>query len=183
MVSIVGKRYGNALFSLALDSKQIDEIKENTTLMIETFKGNSDFNDVISHPRISNEEKIKLIKSVFQDNLHESMEGTINLLANKGRITNLIEILEVYEKLVKEHNNIIDAKIISATLLSKEKVEEIAEKLSKNLNKNVQVEVEVDQTLIGGLLIQVDGRIIDGTIDKRLKNIKEGLLNNTVSNF
>ncbi len=183
MASVVGRRYSNALYSLALEEGQIENIKENSDLVIKSLKGNEEFEDIIKHPRISNKEKEELINKVFNNELHETLKGLISILIKKGRSGEIINTLEMYNELVKKHNNIIDAKIVSSVKLSEERIEQIKDKLSNNLNKEVQVEVEIDESLIGGLLIRVDGRIIDGTIKKRLEDIRSGLLNNDLVNL
>ncbi|MDE6357227.1 MAG: ATP synthase F1 subunit delta, partial [Eubacteriales bacterium] len=86
--------------------------------------------------------------------------------------------LETFLNLVKEDKGITTAFVYSATKLTESQIEAIKEKLSKKLNKEVIIEAKEQPELIGGMLINVDGKVIDNSIKKGLEDIKKSLINN-----
>ncbi len=178
MASIIAKRYANALFSLAVEENQIDEINSEVLVLLQVLEENESFIEVVNHPQLNEEEKVNLIKTSFGD-IHESLKGLIHIMLVKGRFEEFYNTLKVFSESVKAHKNILDAKIISATPLNDERIEKIKSTLSTNLNKEIIITTEVDESLIGGFLIEVDGRIIDGTIKKQITDVKQGLLNSS----
>ncbi len=176
MASIVARRYASALFSLAKENNEVDAINDEVLVLKEVLEENENFLGMVNHPQLSIDKKVDIIKKSF-GNIHESLQGLIHVMLVKNRFEEFYNTLCVFSESVKAYKNILDAKIISATSLSDERVEQIKNKLSTNLNKTVEITVEVDKSLIGGLLIEVDGRIIDGTIKKQFADIKQNLLN------
>ena len=96
----------------------------------------------------------------------------------KNRETEILNILETFLNLVKEYKGITTAFIYSATQLSDSQLSAIKEKLSKKLNKDVIIKAYIQPELIGGMLINVDGKVIDNSIKKSLVDIKKSLINN-----
>ena len=81
--------------------------------------------------------------------------------------------IEILTKLVEETKNISDAKIISAVELSEDEKERIILKLEKESGKKIKAEYVVDKSIIGGIIIESDGKIIDGSLRYKLKDIKD----------
>ncbi len=179
MASIVAKRYANALFSLAVENGEVDIINKEVLVLKQALEENEEFSSLINHPQLDIKKKVEVIKASFGD-IHKSLQGLIHVMLVKNRFEEFYNTLCVFVQSVKSYNNILDAKIVSAKPLSSERVLQIQNKLSVNLNKTIEIITEVDESLIGGLLIEVDGRIIDGTVKKKFTDIRQDLLN---SNF
>lgn len=179
MASIVAKRYASALFSLAEENNEIDVINEQVEVLILALKENPEFLNIVNHPQLNNEKRVEIIKESFGD-IHDHLQGLIHVMFVKNRFAEFYDTLCVFTENVKAYKNILDAKIISAVKLSDEQVAAIQSKLVANLNKKINVSVEVDNTLIGGLLIEVDGRIIDGTVKKYFTDVRQNLLNSSL---
>ncbi len=178
MASIIAKRYASALFSLAIENSDVEVISKEATVLREALNENEEFLPLISHPQLSTEKKIEIIEKSFGD-IHDSLKGLIHVMLVKNRFDEFYNTLCVFEENIKAYKNILSAKIISAVPLTNERVEQIKNKLSANLNKIIEVTVEVDENLIGGLLIEIDGRIIDGTVKKHFTDVRQNLLNSS----
>ncbi len=178
MASIIAKRYASALFSLAVENNDVEIISEEALALKKALEENEEFLPLINHPQLSTEKKVEIIKTSFGD-IHDSLKGLIHIMLVKNRFDEFYNTLCVFNENVKAYKNILEAKIISAVPLTDERVEEIKKKLSTNLNKTIEVTVEVDESLIGGLLIEVDGRIIDGTVKKHFTDVRQNLLNSS----
>ena len=103
--------------------------------------------------------------------------GLLQIVFNKNREKELIEILDTFLKKVLDYKGIVTVVVESAVPLNEKKLNDIKEKLSNKLNKQVDVEVLVVPELIGGLKITVAGRVIDNTVKSQLEAMKKAMLN------
>jgi F-type H+-transporting ATPase subunit delta len=177
MAKLISGRYADALFSIALESQKTDEFEKQAEFVLDTFNSDSDFAKVINHPQIGSDKKLEILENVFKDKVDNDMMGLFALVLRKNRETELKNILESFIGKVMEYKGIVKAYVCSAVPLSEIQLESIKKKLSENLNKQIDIYTEVDPSLIGGLKISVDGKLIDGTVKKRLDEIKKNLMN------
>ena len=178
MAKLISKRYAVALFELAKETDKMDLFNEQVELIYDSIKNDKDFLTVLNHPRISGGEKFNLFQNIFKDNISEEILGLISIVVKKNRETEMLEILETFLELVRDYKGITTSYIHSAIALTDEQLSKIKENLSKNLNKEVIIKADVKPELIGGLVINVDGKVIDNSIKSNLENIKKRLINN-----
>lgn len=178
MAKLISKRYAVALFELAKEADKVDLFNSQVELVYNSIRQDKDFLSVLNHPRISGGEKFNLFQNIYKDNISEEILGLISIVVKKNRETEILEILEVFLELVREYKGITTAYIYSAKALSEQQINNIKQSLSKNLNKEIIIEANVKPELIGGLLINVDGKVIDNSIKKSLEDIKKSLINN-----
>ncbi|MCD8090706.1 MAG: ATP synthase F1 subunit delta, partial [Clostridiales bacterium] len=100
---------------------------------------------------------------------------------SKNREKQLPQIFEGFIELALESKGILTAYVESAVPLKPKYTEKIKKKLSKNLNKEIVIKEIVDESLIGGLKISVDGHVIDGTIKKQIGDLNKMLIENRLA--
>lgn len=176
MAKLANKKYGMALFQLAIETGKIDILFDETVALIELFKNEADLLKIITHPQVLPEEKITLLSNIFEGNLSDEMLGLFAIVVKKNREDDLNGILLHFLELVNKHNGHTVADVVSAVELSEVQVETIVKQLNKKLNKQVDVRTTVDSTLIAGLKISVDGLVIDGSVQKQIYDMKNRLL-------
>lgn len=177
MGKLISKRYSIALFELAKEEEKVDKINEEIQTVYLSIKNNKEFLSILSHPRIGGEEKLMLFKNTF-DGLSEDVLGLISIVCKNNREDCFVEIFEEFLNLVKEYKGIADVLIQSASELTDEQMQKLKEKLEQKLNKKIIIQAEISDDLIGGMLISVNGKTIDNSIKKELKNIKKCLIKN-----
>lgn len=178
MDKLISKRYAVALFKLAQESDKMDKFYQEVSLIINSIKDNEDFLPVINHPSLSSKSKFDIFEKAFKGSISEEIFGLISLIFQKNREAELFSIFQTFLALVDEFNGVVTATIFSAIKLSDSQLENIKNNLAKQLNKKVIIEEKQDPTIIGGLIINVDGKIIDNSIKKSLSDIKKALLIN-----
>ncbi|WP_317366436.1 F0F1 ATP synthase subunit delta [uncultured Tyzzerella sp.] len=178
MAKLISKRYAVALFELAKETDKVDLFNSEIELIYNSIKNDKEFLTVLNHPRISGGEKFNLFQNIYKNNISEEILGLISIVVKKNRETEILEILEEFLELVRDYKGITTAYVFSAIALSDEQLTKIKENLSKNLNKEIIIEASVKPELIGGLLINVDGKVIDNSIKRNLDDIKKSLINN-----
>ena len=95
------------------------------------------------------------------------------ILCEKGRATLFGDCAEDFNKLYEESKNVSLARVFSPVPLSEEQKERLKLKLENTSGHSVKMECFIDETLLGGVLIDMDGTQIDGTLKRRLQEIKE----------
>ncbi len=170
MVDRVGNRYAEAIYQLALEEKKVSEIHKTLEEVESLFTNNIDFKQFLTHPLIGREEKHNLISKIFGD------EGTIEqnilfYLIDKGRINEIKGIAQEFKALYYKDNNIIDVKATFAKELSQEQKDKLVEKLKKSTGKTINLEVLLDPSLIGGGIIRIGDKVIDGSLRSQLENL------------
>jgi len=170
----ISKPYARALFELALGNGTLDSVYKEAQGLLSVFHGEKRLAEVIKNPGIPQKKKDALIKKIFPD-LNTPTKSMISLMISKGREAHIKAAIMGFVELAKEHMGIVDAKVYSAAVLSEEQLELLKSKLSTGMNKQVEIETIVDPSLIGGLLIKAGSVIIDNTIKKHLRVLKNHL--------
>ena len=167
----LSNRYGTAIFELALERGNLDESLSQALFLKDVLK-EDDCKAILTHPRISANEKKSFLNEVFKDQINVDLLGLLHLVIDKSREEYIIPILTEFIDLAKRRLRKATAMVVSAVPLKEEQKTALAALLSRKLNKQVDIDVKVDPAVIGGLHIQVDGYYIDRTIRTRLHEIK-----------
>ncbi len=176
MAEIVSKRYAKALFDICIEENTIDRVAEDATQLLDLYK-EDDFKLMIEHPNLSSDEKFNIIKNAFGEHLVDTLYGFFHVVFSKNRENNIYDILTAFISFVDEHKGLTVATVTTPFELTDAKIEQIKSKLSVKLSKKVDVNVVVDKSLIGGLIINVDGLLIDTSIKSSIKDLNKQLLN------
>lgn len=175
MAELIAKRYGYAIYQLAIENNSIDEISEQMKVIKNVLLYETDFVDLLNHPKIVIEEKIKLVESIFKNKINDDLLGLMVLTINKRRQNHLIEIFDYCLEQFDEYNGILKAFITSADVLSTQQKDNIKARLEELTKKTVITEYQSDQSLIGGLIIRIGDRIVDNSIKGKLNSMSRVL--------
>lgn len=175
MVELVAKRYGTAIYQLAIEKDQIDIVAEEIASIKEVLETEEDFVQILNHPKIVVEEKIALVESIFKGKVSDDVMGLIVLTIVKGRQSHLIDIIEYCEAEIDAHNNIVTAYVISTEKLDKPHKEQLKQRLEDITGKTVNMMYDVDGSLIGGMIIRIGDRILDNSIKGKIANMSKVL--------
>ena len=170
----LSNRYATALFDLSLDHSMLNENLEAALVMRDVLEEEG-CKSIITHPRIMAAEKRKFFDEVFKKHVSADMMGFLHLAVAKNRESFIVPSLDAFIGMAHDHLRKTTAVITSAVPLRDEQITALAALLSRKLNKEVSIELKLDQSVIGGLHIQVDGYFVDRTIRTRLQEIKLSL--------
>lgn len=172
----ISKEYGTALFMLALESGKQREYGEILEEIGKIFSSNPSYLSLLSSPSIPISERLNLIDGVFSDKLPEEVLSYLKLLCEKNRIEGFYIAKEEYQALLKASERVFSAKVISAEKLTQAEKKKLISKLEKVKGGKVEAEYEVDKSLIGGVIVEIDGKIMDGSLRHRLQEVKEVII-------
>ncbi len=165
----IGRRYAEAIYEIANEKNKVKEIYEVLNEIMILFKEDLEFKNFLTNPLIINAEKEKILTEVFKDTEADILEIVFYIL-EKNRIETIRSIVTEYLKIYFEKNQIIDVKAAFTRELTKEQKNKLIQKLEKQTNKKVNLEVLVDETILGGGILKIGDRVIDGSIKNDLDN-------------
>lgn len=170
------KEYAEALFMLALEEQKTDEYLDYLKVVRSLLEENADYIEFLASPAIPLKERKQAIEQAFGNNMSEYIVSFLKLLCQNGRIRILKDSIDEYSKLVLSVSNRAVVNIFSAIPLSDEQKKALCEKLEKSTGKSVEPMYIVDESLIGGIKIEIDGKTYDGSIKHRLYDIKDVII-------
>ncbi|MCL1819840.1 MAG: ATP synthase F1 subunit delta [Oscillospiraceae bacterium] len=170
----ISSLYASALFDLFLESGAPDESFEQAVFLRDTLQ-DSEYLQIICHPRISVAEKCKFFREAFSESIRDDLLGLLFLAVEKNRENYIIPALAEFIDKINGYRRKTEAYVISATELSGEQVSALKELLSKKLDKDVEILLRVDPSVIGGLYIRTDGYLLDRTVKRQLRDMEDSM--------
>ena len=168
----IAKRYASAIYDIAESSDKIGEIREALNILAENYNEDEEFKVFLLDPSIKYDEKVKYLHKSF-DFISEDAFKIINYLVKKGRVSLAEKIRDSYLRIYYEKNNKI---LVNATFtkeLSDNQREALMKKLEEKYKKKIVLNLSVDEELIGGGIIKIGNKVIDGSIKSQIENIKK----------
>ena len=169
----MSKSYADALFSLALETNTVFETLMTLKAMRDGLCGTEGALDLLASPSIPKDERCAVLEKAFGDVQPEHVMSFVGVLVQHGHIRELNDCVEAYTALHDEHARLSTAYVTSAVELTEGEKAKLIEKLSQKLGRTIHLECAVDPSLLGGLVVHVDGKVIDGSLRSKLQEIKE----------
>lgn len=178
MAKLVSRTYGDALFDLAVEENKVDALLEEAQAVQDILVKNEDVLKVLHHPQITKEEKLTFIKTVFERGASEEMQGFLHIIIQKDRSSDILAIFEYFIHKVKEYKGIGSATVTSAVELTVQQKKAIEAKLLQT-TKYVAFEMnyQVDASILGGLIIRIEDRVVDSSLKTQLDELSRQLYN------
>lgn len=164
--------YGKALFEAAHDVKKVDQILEELKVISGIFKQEPEFYEFFITPVLSGPEKKKVIEKIFAGRISDEMYNFLLVLIDKRRTACYDRIAREYQKLVDQNLGLSDGTIISAEPLTEGQLNAFEEKTGHLLKKNVKLTNKVEPSILGGVKIFIEGKVIDASIRKQLQDLE-----------
>lgn len=172
----VSNEYSQALFMLAAEHGKEDEFEKELSEIRSLLQENPEYLQLLSSPGIPIKERLDTVDKAFGDSYSEYIVCFIKLMCENGRISELIRCIDEFQSLKRFSSNVAAVTVYSAVELSPKQKERLCGKLAKSLSKTIVAEYKTDKSLLGGIKVEVDGKIFDGSVRNHLKRIK-GVMN------
>ncbi|MDR1571706.1 MAG: ATP synthase F1 subunit delta [Clostridiales Family XIII bacterium] len=172
----VAATYGGALFEAARDREKTGLIAEEIAALDGVFEDEPSFFALVCSPSIDAAGKKGAIGKVFGDRISPELLSFMFILIDKRRIGQFHSIAKAYRKRMNESLGVSVGAIYSAAPLPEGSLARFEEKTGRLVGGKVRLESFVDEGLIGGVKILIEGKLIDASIKKRLESLKEQLV-------
>ena len=169
-MSYVAFQYAEALFSLAMEENQVDNVLQSYQDFVAAQ--DQEIYKFLTHPKISKKDKKEVVSKAISDELFKNF---VFVLIDKSRIDYLVDCLEELQVIIDNQNKVMNVEVYSGRILESSEIKRLTNNLSKKHNRKVRLNNIVDESIIGGLRIEYDGNILDETINNYLNTLKSNL--------
>ena len=172
--SEISQRYALALYDLSKEKNQTEEFVSNMTTFMKIFNSNKDLRNFVKNPTYSIEnQKIIFNKILSLMNFNKLVKNFFLILIIKKRIFFLDQIIEEFLKLISIKRGEISGSLISPKEIDKKTVEDIEREISANIKRSIKLKSKIDESLIGGIIVQIGSLMIDTSIKNKLQKYKK----------
>lgn len=171
-ISPVASRYAKALFQFAVEHDIADVVVTDLQTVTKQFEDHPQFHQIFTHPRLQTYEKMQIAKETMKPVIQSDYTWNfIALLIDKKRERELKAIYRIFSVLYDEHQQQLPLEITVAYEISDRLREELVEKVAQLTGKSPRPVVVVDEGILGGVILQFEDKIIDGSIKNRLQQL------------
>lgn len=168
----MSKEYAEALFALAVEEDSIEKIWEGLNLFTLLLFENPEYEDFLSSPAIPLEARIAALEAAISSKVHDYVLSFIAILIKRRDLRLFRSAVREFELLSNAAKSISEAEVISAVALTEEEKQKLTAKLETLCGHSVIINCSIDKELIGGLIVKFDGKVIDGSLKNRLREVK-----------
>jgi len=172
----IAERYAQALFELSSEAGGLDALEKDADALDAALKTSEDLGKMISSPRVTRAEMAAAVRALAGPmGLSTMTANTLGLMAEKRRLFTLPQFVTKLRAMIAEEKGEVEAEVTSATPLSDDQQDRIAELLRVRFGRNIKLNTSVDESLIGGLIVKVGSKMIDTSIRAKLANLQNAM--------
>jgi len=169
----LARRYSRALFQLARETGQEDAIGSEIEAFFKAYES-SDLHTVLTNPAFDAPSRKRVLIHVGNtQRLSVLAIHFLSLLLERDRLDQLEGIVNGYRRLLNLAKGRVEAKVVSAAPLEPALAERVRAELRGVSGKDVVMTQDVDPALLGGMLVELEGKIYDGSVRTQLENMKQ----------
>ncbi|HMH22351.1 MAG TPA: ATP synthase F1 subunit delta [Puia sp.] len=172
-------RYAKSLIDLAIERGELDAVYKDMLYLQVICKNSKEFVSLLKSPVIKADKKGKILDALTAGKIGVITATFNKLLLNKSRESYLPEIVTAFIGQYKENKNIHTVKLTTAAPVGEELKNSILDRIRKGMSlQNLELDTQVDESIIGGFVLEIDGRLVDASIAYDLNNIRKQFQNN-----
>ncbi len=169
----LASRYAKSLLDIALEQNVLEAVRGDMELIQQVGKTNPDLVLMLKSPVIKGDKKLSVFKAVFEGRVQQVTLLFIELLVRKGREFFLPEIATAFASQYKTYKHINTVSLTTAVAIDDQLKQLIHSKVATSLTDgHIELNTEVDESLIGGFVLQVGDKLFDASIRRDLVDIK-----------
>jgi F-type H+-transporting ATPase subunit delta len=167
------RRYADAAFEIALRDGTVETWRKELDSAAEVSAG-TELGRVLANPAIPLDERVKVAEKVFAS-ISGPTRNLILLLVRRRRIEQLPRVAAEFRRLDDQRNGLTHATATSAAPLGADEIQAITARLEELTGGKVALETAVDPSLLGGVVVRVGDRLLDGSVRGRLERLRNQL--------
>lgn len=180
--SKINVRYAKAFFSMAQEKGLMEALQQDVATIAALSAESNDFLRLIDSPVIATSEKIKAVKTIFQDKVNALTLNFLVLITQNRREKHIPSIFRDLGDMYRKSLGISSALLTTARELDAALVEEIRKELESVSGTKVELSQQIDPDLIGGFVLRLEDQQYDASVSTQLKKIRESLLHTEIKN-
>jgi F-type H+-transporting ATPase subunit delta len=175
-LSVLAQRYAAALADVALERKNPAAVKRELASFAGAYQESADLRNFLASPAVDFALKHSLIEKLAEEmDLSLTVRNFLFLLVDNRRAELLREILPVFEVELNSRLGIAEAQVTSARELAAEEKKELMQALERVSGKKIEARYSLDESLLGGAVVQIGSTIYDGSVREQLERLRARL--------
>jgi len=172
-VTGLAERYAAALFDLADERRMLDQVATDLRELRAMLQGSGDFLRLIRSPVLSRDQQSQAILTIAEHaGLSPLVRDFLAVVARNRRLFAVPAMIEAFLAKLAARRGEVAAEVIAAQALSEAQLAALNEQLRRSIGSRVSVDIRVDPGLIGGLVVKLGSRMIDGSIKSKLQRLQ-----------
>ncbi|HMM20883.1 MAG TPA: F0F1 ATP synthase subunit delta [Selenomonadales bacterium] len=181
LTSQLALRYAQAIYELAAEKQELETVEGQLAMVEEALAASGDLATLLFHPQVPIEAKKDTVVKIFGSDLAEYVRNFLFLIIDKRRESALPAIIREYRALANQARNIAEAEVTTALPLNEAETKSLATRLSSVSGKNVVLKTRIDSRILGGVIVKIGDKLIDGSVLRQLEALKSALLKTEVT--
>jgi len=175
----ISQRYALALLELSNETNKTDEYVSSLSSFLKIYNSDDNLKNYIKNPTNTTQNQKDVFDKILNAmNADKIIKNFFSVLIIKKRIFFVAEIIEEFIRLVSSKKGEISANLFSSKKVDDKTISEIEKEISENVKGTIKLKSKVDETLIGGIVLQIGSLMIDTSVKNKLANYKKVLMEN-----
>lgn len=170
-----GREYGEGLYALCAEEGLAEAVLQELACLRQAFRENDAFLRLLSNMSLSKEERVGIAEETFRGQVQPYVLNFIKILTERGAAFAFADCVRAFEMCYQQDHRVAEAEVTTARPLDDAQRAKLLEKLGHMTGKQVRLREKVDPSLLGGVLLQLDGKRYDNTVRHRLETMKQVL--------
>jgi F-type H+-transporting ATPase subunit delta len=175
-ITPLARAYALSLLELAEKHNAAQTIGQELEEVAKVVDSDPRLHNFFSNPAIGEADRARVLEKAFRGRVSDLLLNTLLVMNRKGRLALLTQISGAYAELLQERQGIIEVDVFVAERLSPDQLEQVRQKVGAALKREAVVHQYVDSSLIGGLLLRVEDRLLDASVRAQLRAVRRQLL-------
>ncbi|GAB4238235.1 MAG: F0F1 ATP synthase subunit delta [Acidobacteriota bacterium] len=177
MITATHRKYAQALGEVAVESRLETEVLEQLQQFQQLVAEHRELRETLASPAYPLQVKREIIGKVADAlRLHDIVRNFLLLLEERGRLRQLPEIVAAYQRFLDDRRGIVQVEATLPNALDEQGLKGLEERLKRVLARPVRLHVRVDESLIGGIVVQIGSTVFDGSVRAALRRVRERLV-------
>tara|TARA_R110002096_G_scaffold52547_9_gene137216 strand:+ start:164 stop:724 length:561 start_codon:yes stop_codon:yes gene_type:complete len=172
----LAERYAGALYELADEAKALDQVAEDLRALKTLLAESEDLRRLVRSPVIKSEDQENAIEAIAEKSgCHKLTGNFLRLVARNRRLFAIGEMIESYLSILATRRGEVQAKVTAAHALTDDQISRLETALREVAGAKVSLEAHVDQSLLGGLVVQLGSRMYDSSLRTKLQRLQSAM--------
>jgi F-type H+-transporting ATPase subunit delta len=174
-VTELSREYGEGLYALCVEENLSGEALEQLTQLKALFRENPDFCRLLGNLSLSKAERVNILDGALRDQVHIYVLNFLKILCERGIISEFEGCVEAFRTFYNRDNAVVEAVVTTSVPLDENRRQQLLEKLRTMTARKLQLVEKVDPAVMGGVLLEMEGKRYDNTLRHRLKEMRQML--------
>ncbi len=169
-------RYAKALLDVAIKESDPDRAEQELAAFVDLVRQNHELQRTFANPVVAAADKRAVVLQILERLKPTTpVRKLVPLLASRGRLALLPDLLDVYRERLMEHRNVLSAEVTTAVPLSAERAAQLSQRLADVTGRVVTMTTKVDASIIGGVVTRIGSTVYDGSVATQLAKVRDRL--------